>query len=129
MSGSGAFDASTPADAHTNPWCVSGDHERRARAHDARGLAEDHLQVTRVVSGGELDGRGRRLDFVEAHDSPLGLRDDLLGDHDDVAVLELDSLDDERAEVVPLRDLRETLHRDDTELRQRPAPPPRARGG
>ena len=105
------------------------DHERRARAHDRARFAEDHLEVARVVSGRELDCRGRRLDVVEAHDPPLGLRDDLLGDDDDVAVLELDALDDERAEVVPLRDLRETLHRDDTELRQRPAPPPRARGG
>ncbi len=105
------------------------DHERWARAHDPRGFAEDHLQVARVVSSRELDGCSRRLDVVEANDPPLRLRHDLLGDHDDVAVLELDPLDDERAEVVPLRDLREAFHRDDTKLRQRPAPPLRARAG
>ena len=106
-----------------------GNHEGRSRADDARRLAEDHLEVARVVPARELDGRGRRLDVVEADDAPLRLRHDLLRDDDDVGVLELELLGDERARGRPLHDLREAFDRDDAELRQLRAPPRRARGG
>ena len=82
-----------------------------------------------VVSPRQLDCCGRRLDVVEANDAPLRLRHDLLRDDSDVGVLELDRPGDELAEVVPFHDLGEAFDRDDAELRQRPAPPPRARGG
>ena len=66
-----------------------GDDERTARADDADGLAQDHLDVPRVrVRACELARPRRRLDVVEPHDAALGLRDDLLREHDDVAVLE-----------------------------------------
>ena len=65
------------------------DHERRPRAHDLGGLPQDHLDLARIaVVARELDGARRRLDLVEAHDPALDLRDGLLRDDDDVALLE-----------------------------------------
>src|SRR5207253_7746276 len=43
------------------------------------------------------------------HDAPLDLRDRLLGDHDDVALLEHNALRDQRAEVVALGHLGQPL--------------------
>ena len=127
--GSGALEASTPAEAQTNPWRVSaitsGGRERTTRTASPRITSRWRASCP----ARELDRCGRRLDVVEADDAPLRLRHDLLRDDDDVGVLELDRLDDERAELVALHDLREAFDRDDAELRQRPAPPPRARGG
>jgi hypothetical protein len=91
-----------------------GDHERVAAADDARGLAQDHLELARVaVFAGELDGQLGRLDAGERDDASLGFRDDLLGEHEHVAVLELDGRRDERGEVVALPDLRQALDRPD----------------
>ena len=114
MSGAGAFEASTPADAQTNPWRGLGDHERRPAADDAGGLAEDDLEPPRVAVGaGEPPGLVRRLDLVQADDAPLGLRDHLLGDADDVAVAQLHRSRDQRREIVALGDLGEPLDRQD----------------
>ena len=49
-----------------------GDHERRAHAHHARGLAQDHLDPARiVVVAGDLDRLGGRLDGCELDHAPL----------------------------------------------------------
>ena len=93
------------------------DHEALAGADDALRLAQDHLDVARVVlRRGELAGAFGRLDLVEPHDASLGLRDDLLRDDDHVAVLERCRGGDERAEIVPLAHLRQPLEREDPEL-------------
>ena len=86
MPGPLAFEASTPAEAQTNPWRVSaitsGGRERTTGAR----LAQDPLDVTRVAVGaGELDRARGRLDVVERDDAALDLRDGLLRDDDDVA--------------------------------------------
>ena len=89
MSGSGAFDASTPADAQTKPWVVSamtsGGRKRTIRALSRR----IDLEPTRIPVAGERSSPLGRLDVGEADDPALRLRDDLLRDDDDVAVLEL----------------------------------------
>jgi hypothetical protein len=103
---------------------VSGlrDHERRTNPHDARRLAKDHLDPARVlVAFGDLERALRRLDLVETDDTAFRLRDRLLGEHDDVPVLDLDALRDERREVVAARDFGQADDRDDAELvAQRP---------
>ena len=64
-----------------------------------------------AVLAGDLARLLRRLDSVERDDAPLDLRDRLLRDDDDVAVLELDPLDDQRREVVALAQLRDAGRR------------------
>ena len=64
-----------------------GDHERAARAHDPLRLAEDHVHL---------------LALVESRDAALDLRDRLLSDDDDVAVLEVGALSDHVGQVVAL---------------------------
>ena len=89
MPAPGAFEASTPAEAQTKPWRVSAitsggrdaDDARRTRAGSPRPGAGR-------ASPASSRARSRRLDLVEPHDAALGLRDDLLRDDDDVAVLE-----------------------------------------
>ena len=54
-SGAGAFDASTPADAQTKPWRVSAITSGGRDADDPRALAQDHLDLARVLVAGELD--------------------------------------------------------------------------
>jgi hypothetical protein len=56
------------------------------------------------------------LDIGEPDDAPLRLRDRLLGNDDDVPVLELDGLGDQGAEVVALGDLRQALDGNDAQL-------------
>ena len=113
MSGAGAFEASTPGRGADEAVPGLGDHERRAAAQDARRLAQDDLEPARVaVRARELARLLGRLDLVEAHDPALGLRDDLLRDADDVAVLELDAPGDHRGQVVALADLRQPLDGD-----------------
>ena len=90
------------------------DHERRPRAEDARRFAEDDLETAGIaLRPGELDRLRGRLDLVEADDLPLGLRDHLVRDADDVAVLELGSPRDQRGEVIVHLDLRQPFHRED----------------
>ena len=121
MSRSGAFDASTPADAQTKPCRVSRDDERAARAHDADGFAQDHLDVPRVaVRAGELERTRRRVDVLQASDAAFRLRDDLLREHDDVAVLERAALRHELGEVRAGGDLGQALERQDREAHGSP---------
>ena len=84
-----------------------GDHERRAAPEHARRLAQDHLELARVAVTRESDRLLGRLNFGERDYPPLRLRDDLVGDADDVAVLELDRCGDHRRQVVSSLDLRE----------------------
>jgi hypothetical protein len=89
------------------------DHERRARADDARRLAQDHLDPSRVGVRCELARALRWLDVVEPDEAAFDLRDRLLRDDDDVAVLERRSVGDQRAEVVALAQLGQALDRQD----------------
>ena len=88
MSGSAAFEWSTPADAQTKPWRVSAITSAAARADDPRRLAEDHLELRAGRSPGPASSRARSdgSTSVERDDPALGLRDGLLRDDDDVAV-------------------------------------------
>jgi hypothetical protein len=95
-----------------------GDDERRARADEAARFPQDHLEVARIVVGRQLARPIGRLDLVEAHDPSLGLRDGLLGQHDDVAVLELHRRRDEGGEIVTLAHLRNPAQREDPQLSQ-----------
>ena len=69
-------------------------------AHHLGGLVEHHLHQPRVLA--ELVGQPlrfrRRLDLGKWTDAALGLRDDLLGDHDDVASAHL--WGDQRSQIV-----------------------------
>src|SRR5205085_415647 len=101
------------------------DHERRAGTQDARGLAEDDLEAPRIVAGAcQLARFGRRLDLVEPDYATLGLRDDLVGHTDDVAVLELGAAGDQRGHVVSGHDFGQAF--DGEDLDQSRITPPRA---
>src|SRR5439155_20801172 len=90
------------------------DHEWPALPHDARRLAEDRLDLTRIpLVSRELDRLLRRLQTVDADHAPLRLRHGLLREDDHVAGLELDTLDDHGSEVVVLPDRREPVHGDE----------------
>ena len=96
-----------------------GDDERQPNAHHARRLAEDDLDPARIfLVAGNLARALRRLDVVEPHDAPLGLRHGFLREDDDVAVLELEPGGNERGEVVPFTDLRQSLDCDDADFLQ-----------
>ena len=105
---------------------------RRSRGASRRSRAAAATRTTRAVSrritsswrgslvAGELARALGRLDLGERDDAALRLRDGLLRDDDDVAVLEparaLGGVGEQRREVVALLDLREALERDDPEL-------------
>ncbi len=103
-----------------NPCRVSaitnGGRERTIRTLSSR----IDLEAARVVAGGELDGLGRGLDVREPHDPPLGLRDRLLRDDDDVVVLEaaraLGGGGEVRGEVVPRLQLGDPGEPEDPEV-------------
>ena len=98
-----------------------GDHERTARADDADRLAEDHLDVPRVrFRACELARPLRRLDVVQPHDAGLGLRDDLLRENDDVAVLERTRTRHELCKIRAGADLGQALERQDRQAHRRP---------
>ena len=100
-----------------------GDDERQPNAHDPCSLAEDHLDPARILLvAGDLPRPVRRLDAGESDDPAFGLRDDLLREHDHVAVLELDLRDDELGKVVPFLDLRQSGDRDDAKLAAQGSP-------
>ena len=108
MPASGVFDASTPADAQMKPWCVSqmtSGGRTRTTLFASRRIHSIAARIPLVA--GDLARPLRRLDVVEADDASLDLRDRLLRDDDDVAVLELDALEDQRREVVPFAQLGE----------------------
>ena len=94
--GSGAFEASTPLDAQTKPCPRLGDDERAAAAHDARSPREDHLDPARVALSGDLTRLAEGSTSSSRTTRPR-LRDRLLRDDDDVAVLELGALGDRGA--------------------------------
>jgi len=77
-----------------------GDHEVAAPPHDAPRFAE------------------RRVELVAVRDPPFRLRDDLVRDDEDVAVLECRRRGQEAGEVVAGSDLRQALDRDDAQLAQ-----------
>ena len=90
------------------------DHERAALADDPGRLAQDHLHLARVaLVARELDRLlGRRV-VLDPNDLALGLRDRLLRDDDDVAILECGQLEDHGREIVALANLGQAVHRDD----------------
>ena len=106
-------DWSTPLLAHTKPWRVSvissGPLIRTMRA----ACAQDDLDEAGVLVPplGELGGERRRLDAGEVDDGAFGLRDDLRGDDDDVAVGQRRGAGDHRREVVPGGDLGQVRRR------------------
>ena len=120
MSGPFAFEASTPADAQTNPCRVSAiTSGGRARTISLT-LAEDDLETPRVLLSRELARAGGRLDVVEVDDATLDLRDGLLRDHDDVVRLQAARpsrrFGEERGEIVSLLQLRDPVERDDADF-------------
>jgi hypothetical protein len=92
------------------------DHQRRPNANDARRLTQDDLDAARILVAGNLERTLRRFDITERDDASLRLRHDLLRERDDVAVLELDGVGDERREVVPFSDLRQAGDGNDPKL-------------
>src|SRR5207237_6163099 len=82
------------------------DDERSAHADDALRLAQDPFHTPRIaLVAGDLARTLGRLDIVELHDATLDLRDRLLRDDDDVAVLELCALCNQRGQIVALPQL------------------------
>jgi hypothetical protein len=99
------------------------DDERQPNSYDARRLAEDDLDAARILFVAcDLQRPLRRLDAREGDHSAFGLRDDLLREHDHVAVLELDLRDGERGQVVAFLDLRQAGDRDDAKLAAQGSP-------
>jgi hypothetical protein len=95
------------------------DHEWLAHAHDALRLSQDRLDAARVlVVARDLPRTLGGLQVLEPDDASLGLRDPLLREDDDVAVLELELRRDQLGEIVPCTDLRQPLDCDDTNLSQ-----------
>ena len=77
-----------------------GDDEVTAAPDDPPRLPKHHVQL------------------LAPNDASLGLRDHLVRNDEDVALLKLGRAGDERAQVVALPDLRQALDRDDTQLAQ-----------
>ncbi len=95
------------------------DEHALVASHHPPALAQDHLRELRVAP--ELEGErlraGRRRDLGEADEAPLGLGDDLLAHHEDVAGLErcllpARRLVNEAGEVVASPDLGQSLDAD-----------------
>ena len=93
-----------------------GDNQRRSYAHDARGLAKDHLDPPGILVTGDLTRAFGRLDIGQTDDAALGLRDGLLRDHEHVSILELDPGGDQLGEVVSLPNFGQAVDRDDAHL-------------
>ena len=97
---------------------------------DAAALAEDHLGVARVAAVALSDGDGQRgrLHLVDGHDAALGLADDLLGDHQHVALLDgralgVGGVHDLGGQVVTGLDLGQALDSYGANFRRHGAPP------
>ena len=126
MSGPFALEPSTPADAHTNPCRVSAmTSGGRARKTSMR-LPEDHLDAPRIGVAGELSSTLGWLDVGEVDDATLDLRDRLLGDDEDVVLVEARAacsrLDEDRGEIVSLLELRDPEERDHAQLPRQGSP-------
>ena len=117
MSGPFAFDASTPAEAQTKPWCVSA-MTSGGRVRTSSLLSRRMTSSRRGSSSpGELACPLRRLEVGEMDDAALDLRHGLLGDDEDVARLELPRRrPGGRGEVVSLLELRDPPEREDANL-------------
>jgi hypothetical protein len=95
------------------------DHQRLSDADDAPRLPQDRLDAAGIlVVACDLPCTLRRLQLVQANDSPFGFGHRLLREDDDVAVLELELRDDQLGEVVPFLDLRQPLDCDNSEFFQ-----------
>ena len=105
---SGAFDASTPAAAPMMPW--------RFSTMRVTPPSYSRVATTRTVSAVIAGSRSSACTIAA-----LGLRHDLRGHDEDVAVGELRRARDERGEVVALRDLGQALDALDAELHGHPA--------
>ena len=68
------------------------DQDASLHPHDPRGLAEDDLNLSRVlfVRAAHCLANCRRFDRAQVDQLTLGLADDLVGDDDDIAVLQFD---------------------------------------
>ena len=103
-----------------------GDDQRRSYPYDLTRFAEDHLDSAGIDAAGKLVRAIRRLDPGERDDAAFDLRDSLLSDDDDVVSLETVSafgrVGQERAEVIPLLQLRDPSERDHAQLVTQPSP-------
>ena len=127
------FEASTPPLAQTKPCGRLGDQDAVRHADDAPRLAQDDLDLARVSVelGREFDGLGTWVDAGEVDDGALRLRDDLLGDDENIVLAErqharspFEGVADERPEVVAEADLGDAIER-----RARRSRRPRSRSG
>ena len=98
-----------PALAQTKPWLGLDDEDAALGPQHLGALLEDQLDQGRLLAehGGELARFGAGQDRGELADPALGLGDDLLRDHDDVAVGELGPGGDLLADPHPLAELRQ----------------------
>ena len=113
MSGAGAFEASTPAFAHTKPWRVRQMSTPRSARRTSLGLVEHDLEERGSLSCSPASASARApgAHVGERHDRALGLGDDLVRDRRAAARRRGRSLpsaaSDQRGEVVALAHLRE----------------------
>ena len=109
MSGSGAFDASTPAEAQMKPWRRLGDHERLPNAHDARRLSEDRPRCgAGPVVARDLHAALRRLHVGERTTRPSDFETIFCARTTTSPSSSSTFGDDQLGEVVPCLDLRQT---------------------
>ena len=120
MSGPFEFEASTPAEAQTKPWVRLRDQQRSTNPEQLATLSEDDLDPPRILVLCELASACRWLHIGELHDATLDLRDRLLRDHEDVALLEpsraLGGFDEASGEIVALLELRNASKPDDAKI-------------
>ena len=114
MSASGVFEWSTPADAQTNPCRVSA-ITSGARSRTIRFVSRRITSSSRGSRSPAASSIARSDGSISASDddAALGLRHDLLRDHDDVVILELDPRGDQRRKVIALLHLGQAEHRQD----------------
>ena len=97
-----------------------GDDERWPCAQDLKSLTEDHLDAAWIGFAGKLSRTLGWLDVGEVDDATLDLRDRLLGDDEDVVLVEARAacsrLDEDRGEIVSLLELRDPEERDHAQL-------------
>src|SRR5207253_2819020 len=97
-----------------------GDQDALVHAHDSPRLAQNHLDQPWILgeSGRHRQRDRRGLDVRELHEPALGLRHDLLADHEQIAghhgrPLALGGVDDQPRDVVARPYLPDALHADD----------------
>ena len=125
-SGSGALEASTPADAQTKPCRVSAmtkpPRRRTIRTDSRRTASTWRGSWSSAISRASGDGSSS-----SRRTTRLRLGDGLLRDHHDVVVAEVGRLGHQRGEIVALPDLGQALDRSELDhgrpVRRRPAWP------